>query len=204
MTKRLLWILGSACLMAAPGSASAQSATAPTWNKDVAPIVYANCITCHRPGEVAPMSLLTYADARPWARGIKAKVMAHEMPPWFADPRYGKFQNKRGLTQAQVDTLIAWADGGAPQGARPVGGTAGAGSAVASMAINDAIIPPLPPACSVPDTLALMLVVWMGTNRLAWSDRSSSCRSRLTRRTSPPAGCMRSGSSTGSVRKSLR
>jgi mono/diheme cytochrome c family protein len=118
--KRLLWILGSACLMAAPASAAQSGqAAAPTWNKDVAPIVYANCITCHRPGEVAPMSLLTFADARPWARGMKAKVMAHEMPPWFADPRYGKFNNKRGLTQTQIDAIAAWADAGAPQGTGP-------------------------------------------------------------------------------------
>jgi hypothetical protein len=112
-----LIVLGSACLWASTASA-AQSA-APTWNNEVSQIVYANCITCHRPGEVAPMSLLTYQDARPWARGIKAKVMAHEMPPWFADPRYGKFNNKRGLTQAQIDTLAAWADAGAPQGTGP-------------------------------------------------------------------------------------
>ena len=120
MRKRLLLILGSACLLAVPASArSGQGTAGPTWNKDVAPIVYANCITCHRPGEVAPMSLLTFADARPWARGMKAKVMAHEMPPWFADPRYGKFQNKRGLTEVQIDTIAAWADGGAPQGTGP-------------------------------------------------------------------------------------
>src|SRR5688572_13475229 len=116
--KRLLLILGGACLLAAPASAG-QAASAPTFNKDVAPILFANCITCHRPGEVAPMSLLSYADARPWAKGIKAKVVAHEMPPWFADPRYGKFNNKRGLTQAQIDTFVAWADAGAPQGTGP-------------------------------------------------------------------------------------
>src|SRR5262245_49909327 len=117
MRQRLLSILGSALVIAAPVSAfGAQAAAAPTWNKDVAPIVFKNCITCHRPGEVAPMSLLTYADARPWARGMKAKTSAREMPPWFADPRYGKFQNKRGLTQDQIDTIAAWADAGAPQG----------------------------------------------------------------------------------------
>jgi cytochrome c553 len=120
MTKRLLMILGSACLLASPAAAqSAPAASAPTFNKDVAPILFANCITCHRPGEVAPMSLLTYADARPWAKGIKAKVVAHEMPPWFADPRYGKFNNKRGLSQVQIDTLAAWVDAGAPQGTGP-------------------------------------------------------------------------------------
>src|SRR5947208_11044257 len=104
--RRVVLILGSACLLAAPaGAQSGQAASAPTWNKDVAPIVYANCITCHRPGEVAPMSLMSYADARPWAKGMKAKVTAHEMPPWFADPRYGTFLNKRGLTQTQIDTI---------------------------------------------------------------------------------------------------
>src|ERR1700689_2834639 len=117
MRQRVWLILGSACLLADPASAQTKSAaTAPTWNKDVAPIVFSNCITCHRPGEVAPMSLMSYSDARPWAKGMKAKVMAHEMPPWFADPRYGKFNNKRGLTQAQIDTLVAWSDAGAPQG----------------------------------------------------------------------------------------
>ena len=112
--KRLSLVLASACLLAAP--VGAQTKAAPTFNKDVAPILFANCITCHRPGEIAPMSLLTYQEARPWAKGIKAKVSAREMPPWFADPRYGKFKNERGLTQAQIDTLVAWADAGAPQG----------------------------------------------------------------------------------------
>jgi mono/diheme cytochrome c family protein len=116
MRKYLLLVVGGACFYAAPAGAQGAQAAAPTWNKEVAPIVYGNCITCHRPGEVAPMSLLTFADARPWAKGMKAKVIAHEMPPWFADPRYGKFNNKRGLTQAQIDTLVAWADAGAPQG----------------------------------------------------------------------------------------
>jgi hypothetical protein len=124
MKSRFLLILGGACLIGALAGARAEAGPAPagpapTWNKDVAPIVYSNCISCHRQGEVAPMSLTSYAEARPWAKGIKAKVMAHEMPPWFADPRYGKFDNARGLTQEQVDTLIAWADAGAPQGSGP-------------------------------------------------------------------------------------
>jgi hypothetical protein len=121
MRRTLLVVLGSACLWGSPVSAQSRAvaATAPTFNKDVAPILYANCITCHRPGEIAPMSLLTYQEARPWARGIKAKVAAREMPPWFADPRYGKFKNARGLTQAQIDTLVAWVDAGSPQGTGP-------------------------------------------------------------------------------------
>ena len=117
LTRRFV-IFAGAWLLALPVAAAQGGKTAapPTFNKEVAPILFANCVACHRPGEVAPMSLLTYQDARPWAKGIKAKVLAHEMPPWFADPRYGSFQNKRGLTQAQIDTLVAWADAGAPQG----------------------------------------------------------------------------------------
>jgi hypothetical protein len=116
--KRLMLIVGAVWLAAAPAAAQGPGTT-PTWNHDVAPIVFANCITCHRPGEVAPMSLLTYQESRPWAKGIKAKVAAHEMPPWFADPRFGKFENKRGLTPAQIATIVAWADAGAPQGTGP-------------------------------------------------------------------------------------
>jgi hypothetical protein len=116
--RKIAWfVLASACLW--PASVGAQTKAVPTFNEDVAPILFANCIACHRPGEIAPMSLLTYQEARPWARGIKAKVMAREMPPWFADPRYGKFKNARGLTQAQIDTLAAWVDAGAPQGTGP-------------------------------------------------------------------------------------
>ena len=62
----------------------------PTFTKDVAPIFYRYCTACHRPGEIAPMSLLSYAEARPWAKSIKAQVLAGAMPPWHADPRYGR------------------------------------------------------------------------------------------------------------------
>ena len=97
MRRTLLVVLGSACLWASPVSAQTRAAAnAPTFNKDVAPILYQNCITCHRPGEIAPMSLLTYAEARPWARGIKAKVASREMPPWFADPQYGSSRTSAG------------------------------------------------------------------------------------------------------------
>ena len=89
---------------------------APTFSRDVAPILYSKCVSCHRPGEVAPMSLITYKDARPWARAIREKVIAREMPPWFADPAHGAFRNDRSLTQAQVDTIVKWVDGGARQG----------------------------------------------------------------------------------------
>jgi hypothetical protein len=89
---------------------------APTFSKDVAPILYSKCVTCHRPGEVAPMSLITYKDARPWARAIRDKVVSREMPPWHADPAHGSFRNDRSLTPAQIDTIVKWADGGARQG----------------------------------------------------------------------------------------
>ena len=94
----------------------------PTFNADVASILYENCASCHRDGQVAPMSLTSYSEVRPWARAIKTKVVSREMPPWFADPRYGHFKNVPTLTQAEIDTVAAWADGGAPEGvgAEPV------------------------------------------------------------------------------------
>jgi len=87
-----------------------------TFNKDVLPILQNNCQTCHRPGEVAPMSFLTYESTRPWAKAIKTAVLTRKMPPWFADPHYGEFRNAPKLTQAEIDTLAAWADTGAREG----------------------------------------------------------------------------------------
>jgi len=90
---------------------------APTFTKDVAPILYEHCAECHRPGEVAPMALLSYQDVRPWSRAIKVKVESREMPPWHADPRYGTFRNARGLSGYEIATIAAWVDAGAPKGA---------------------------------------------------------------------------------------
>jgi hypothetical protein len=87
-----------------------------TYAKDVAPILQQHCQVCHRPGEAGPFSLLTYRQARPWAKAMKEAVLLKKMPPWFADPRYGKFSNDRSLSQAAIDTLAAWADAGAPEG----------------------------------------------------------------------------------------
>lgn len=92
------------------------AAAAVTFAKDVAPILYANCISCHRPGEVAPMALRTYDEVRPWARAIKQKVAARQMPPWFADPAHGTFKNDARLTDQQIDTIVKWVDAGAPRG----------------------------------------------------------------------------------------
>ena len=89
---------------------------APTFNKQVAPILYKNCVNCHRPGEIAPMSLLTYADARPWAKSIANRVSRGLMPPWHADPAHGEFLNDRRLPDADRDTMVRWANAGAPEG----------------------------------------------------------------------------------------
>ena len=98
------------------GAGQAAAADAPTFYKDVLPVLQANCQTCHRPGEVAPMSLLTYEEARPWAKAIKTAVASKKMPPWFADPAYGHFSNERRLSAPQIELLGAWADAGAPAG----------------------------------------------------------------------------------------
>jgi len=87
-----------------------------TFNKDVAPIFYKNCAECHRPNDIAPMSLMSYKDARPWARSIREKVAGREMPPWSPDPKYGEFLNDHRLAQKDVDTILAWVDQGAREG----------------------------------------------------------------------------------------
>src|SRR5947209_1659302 len=102
--------------MAADESAVSSGSSPVTFSKDVLPILQKNCQTCHRPGQIAPMSLLTYQDARPWAKAIKAAVAARKMPPWFADPKYGHFVNDRSLKQSEIDTVVKWADAGAPEG----------------------------------------------------------------------------------------
>jgi hypothetical protein len=103
-----------ALLFAAAGLMAADSV--PTYTRDVAPILRANCETCHRAGEAAPMSLRTYKEVRPFAAAIKEAVALRKMPPWYADPHYGKFANDRSLSQHDIDTLVAWVKGGAPEG----------------------------------------------------------------------------------------
>ena len=103
-------------LKAAPPQEQPPSASTPTFSKDVAPILFKNCTHCHRPGEVAPMSLLTYKDARPWAKAIHAAVLTGVMPPWHADPAHGEFANDRRLSEADKNTIAAWVAAGAPEG----------------------------------------------------------------------------------------
>lgn len=87
-----------------------------TFTRDVAPILHEHCVTCHRPGEAGPMSLRTFDEARPWARSIREKVISREMPPWFADPAHGTFRNDARLTDEEIETIVAWIDGGAKKG----------------------------------------------------------------------------------------
>ena len=89
---------------------------APVFTKDVAPILYGNCVVCHRPGEIAPMPLITYDQVRPWAKSIREKVSLGQMPPWHADAPHGKFLNDRRLSDRDKDTLLRWVEAGAPQG----------------------------------------------------------------------------------------
>jgi hypothetical protein len=109
--------LGGVILFAA--SAGAQTpANAPTFSKDIAPIFQAKCQECHQPNSIAPMSLITFEESRPWARSIKNRVSQRQMPPWHIDPSVGvqKFKNDMSLTQKQIDTIVAWVDAGSPQG----------------------------------------------------------------------------------------
>jgi hypothetical protein len=94
----------------------AQSSDTPTFSRDVAPILYRNCVTCHRPGEIAPMSLITYQQTRPYARSIRERIELGTMPPWHAEAPRGTFLNERGLSAADKEILSRWANNGAPEG----------------------------------------------------------------------------------------
>jgi len=104
--------------LAAPVLAADTPARPVTFSKDVAPIFQAKCQECHQPNSIAPMSLLSYQEARPWARSIKERVATRQMPPWHIDKNVGvqKFKNDMSLTDEQIDTIVKWVDGGALQG----------------------------------------------------------------------------------------
>ena len=87
-----------------------------TFNRDVAPIFYKNCAECHRANDIAPMSLMSFKESRPWAKSIKEKVISREMPPWSPDPKYGEFTNDHRLSKNDIDTIVAWVDQGAKEG----------------------------------------------------------------------------------------
>ena len=126
---RAIRAAAAVAIMLAPGAAERAVAGAveatPTFTRDVAPILFDNCVSCHRPNHLAPMSLMTYDDVRPWARAVKSKVATREMPPWGAAPGLRTYKNDPSLSEADIATIAAWVDGGAPRG-------------------NDADLPPLP------------------------------------------------------------
>jgi hypothetical protein len=107
---------GLAAILVVGVSASGPSRTSVTFTRDVAPILFNRCIECHRAGEIAPMSLLTYQEVRPWAKSIRQRVAERSMPPWSADPHYGKFSNDPSLSQKEIDTIVSWVDAGSPKG----------------------------------------------------------------------------------------
>jgi hypothetical protein len=119
MAKLIAIAIGAA--LALPLTANAQSAAskpAPTFTKDVAPIFQEKCEACHRPDSIAPMSLVTFEEARPWARSIKSRVASRQMPPWHLDKSVGiqQYKNDRSLSDTQIDTIVKWVDAGAPKG----------------------------------------------------------------------------------------
>ena len=126
MTKRTVWlgfggvfVWGMLAVSTAPLTAqnTKSAAAAPvTYATDVAPVLYKHCTTCHRPGEIGPMSLLTYEEVRPWARAIKDNVVKGTMPPWHADPAHGTWLNDRRLSAEEKDAIVRWVDAGAPAG----------------------------------------------------------------------------------------
>ena len=113
MFPRVISISAVLCVYA---SAAGLPKHAPTFYREIVPILEQHCQECHRAGEIAPMALLTYEQTRPWAKSIKSAVLTHKMPPWFADPHYGHFSNDRSLSPAEIDTLVAWVDAGARAG----------------------------------------------------------------------------------------
>jgi hypothetical protein len=111
-------LAASAALIAGEPSATTQPRKNPTFTKDIVPILQARCQDCHRANAMAPMSLLTYEETRPWARSIKERVVKRQMPPWHLDQTVGvqSFQNDMSLTDQQIATIVKWVDSGSPQG----------------------------------------------------------------------------------------
>jgi hypothetical protein len=127
--KQLIWVVAviAALVLAIAATSSAADVPAPTFTKEVAPILFKHCASCHRPGEIgSSVSLLSYDTAKPWAESIKQQVVQRAMPPWPADPNgSAKFRNDPRLTRQEIDMLVAWVNAGAPKG-------------------NDTDLPPLP------------------------------------------------------------
>src|SRR6185295_11747312 len=113
-----LWKVGAVVVVITAASFSASVSAAvpdkPTFTKDVLPIFQKSCQDCHRPGQMAPFSLISYEEARPWARSIKDKVVSRYMPPWHIDRTIGEYSPDPSLSDAEVETIARWVDTGAP------------------------------------------------------------------------------------------
>src|SRR5262249_8945035 len=111
-------LLGTVSVAVAVSRAQAPAPRSVTFTKDVAPIVQKSCQGCHRPGSIGPFSLLSYEEARPWARSIKDRVSRRQMPPWHVDKTIGihRFKDDPSLTDAEIQTIVDWVDAGAPKG----------------------------------------------------------------------------------------
>src|ERR1700733_13139099 len=105
-------------LLASGAFAQTPTSPAPTFTKDVAPIFQGKCEECHRKDSMAPMSLVTYEEARPWAKSIRQRVITRQMPPWHIDKTVGvqHFKNDMSLTDEQISAIVRWVDSGAPLG----------------------------------------------------------------------------------------
>jgi mono/diheme cytochrome c family protein len=109
-------VCGVALMLLLASTRNASTASKVTFTKDVAPILFKSCAECHRAGEIAPMSLMTYQEVRPWAKSIRERVVEGSMPPWSADPKYGHWANDPRLSQREIDTIVEWVNAGAPKG----------------------------------------------------------------------------------------
>ncbi|MEE2776360.1 MAG: hypothetical protein VYE73_06300 [Acidobacteriota bacterium] len=120
LIKTLLVFSTMACVVGAATFAGAAKDVTPeipkqvTFAKDVAPIFHANCVSGHRPGDIAPMALRTYDEARPWAKSIGKALRDGSMPPWHADAAYGDFSNDRSLTEVERQIIVKWVKQGSP------------------------------------------------------------------------------------------
>jgi len=119
LVNRNLRITSLAAVLACAALSARADDNAPdgvTYSKDVAPILNQRCGECHRPGQIGPMSLLNFEEARPWAKSIKKSITDRTMPPWFADPQYGHFKDAMVMTPEEIATVVKWVDAGAPEG----------------------------------------------------------------------------------------
>ena len=121
--RRAVWVLALAVTIFGDGqwgahwtSEAKPAARAVTYSKDVAPIFFKSCAECHRAGEIGPFSVMSYREVRPWAKSIRSSVVSREMPPWHADPNHGDWINNRRLSEKEIETIVAWVDGGAKEG----------------------------------------------------------------------------------------